>query len=337
MYDADPMKDPVWAPGKNQPFNVWLEMHKPSQLNPDDDQWISISNTAKIQTDSEGDEDLRNAADKAWKKVAILEKRMMAIQKNVHLPVRATRVGQKTKAVAEAEARDELIADLKRLAEESACTSGKWLVHPKASEVDSTWSVIARSVLSGPLRKVGVLYAKVGTTGDFDSGGKPACEIRIHVIDAWDACLVRQVMETFLVKHGICPTAVKADLYTAAGIARDNPCRLRSTIWRPDELTPGGAREIRRLSMQFAAKINPSPGSSSVYSPSRSSSSSMQDQVSQPSINTLPSGSQTRGRADFIAKVGVGATFTPADMSRKENPCCACNFKLQDPSATART
>jgi hypothetical protein len=50
---------------------------------------------------------------------------------------------------------------------------------------------------------------------------------------------------TLLCSHGIEPSAVKSDLYTLAGIDSHHPSKLRSSIWRPDEVVQGGKEEIK--------------------------------------------------------------------------------------------
>jgi hypothetical protein len=54
-----------------------------------------------------------------------------------------------------------------------------------------------------------------------------------------------QVLETLLTEHRLEPSAVKSDLYTLAGIDSNHPSKMRSTIWRPHEVVPGGNDAIK--------------------------------------------------------------------------------------------
>jgi len=53
------------------------------------------------------------------------------------------------------------------------------------------------------------------------------------------------VLEVLLIRHGIEPSAVKSDLYTLAGIDSNHPTKIRSSIWRPHEVIPGGNEAIK--------------------------------------------------------------------------------------------
>lgn len=56
----------------------------------------------------------------------------------------------------------------------------------------------------------------------------------------FDERRVRDVLLVLLESHGIEPTGVKPRLYAAAGIDSSHPSRIRTTVWRPTELIPGG-------------------------------------------------------------------------------------------------
>lgn len=56
---------------------------------------------------------------------------------------------------------------------------------------------------------------------------------------------MRNVCRVLLKDHGLEPSAAKSDLYTAAGIDSNHPTKLRSSIWRPYEVMPGGRDEVK--------------------------------------------------------------------------------------------
>lgn len=54
-----------------------------------------------------------------------------------------------------------------------------------------------------------------------------------------------KVLVALLTSHGIEPSAVKSDLYTLVGIDSSHPSKLRSSLWRPDEVIEGGKEAVQ--------------------------------------------------------------------------------------------
>ncbi|EIW68175.1 hypothetical protein TREMEDRAFT_63344 [Tremella mesenterica DSM 1558] len=140
----------------------------------------------------------------------------------------------------------------------SGWTVGKWLLFPKPHEIDKVWSVVASSVAHGPLRDAGVFLSKVAPKNTHNLESSHLICLYIH--DVYDLIAVRKVLETLIRHHGLEPTAVKSDLYTLAGIDSNHPTKLRSSIWRPYEVLPGGKTEVEALKEEFLS-ISSSGGS----------------------------------------------------------------------------
>ncbi|RXK41131.1 hypothetical protein M231_01534 [Tremella mesenterica] len=147
---------------------------------------------------------------------------------------------------------------LKQVSLRSGWTVGKWLLFPKPHEIDKVWSVVASSVAHGPLRDAGVFLSKVAPKNTHNLESSHLICLYIH--DVYDLIAVRKVLETLIRHHGLEPTAVKSDLYTLAGIDSNHPTKLRSSIWRPYEVLPGGKTEVEALKEEFLS-ISSSGGS----------------------------------------------------------------------------
>jgi hypothetical protein len=124
------------------------------------------------------------------------------------------------------------------------------MLFPKHLDVNATWSKLAPSVASGPLRAAGVFLAKVSTAPLRPDPSVPVPLGHTHVIclylaDIYDLAAVRRVLEVLLTQHGLEPSAAKADLYTLAGIDSGHRTKLRSSVWRPAEVVPGGRDEVK--------------------------------------------------------------------------------------------
>lgn len=55
------------------------------------------------------------------------------------------------------------------------------------------------------------------------------------------------MVTVLLTEHGIEPNSVKSDLYTLMGIDSNHPTKLRSTIWRVNEVIEGGGEAVKAL------------------------------------------------------------------------------------------
>ncbi len=126
------------------------------------------------------------------------------------------------------------MAKIARLGDQFGFATGKWLLHAESSyKVDNLWAHVARAVIQGQCG----ISAKVSPVDDLDSNAR--LESYRHVIciynnnfNNYDAVMD---LEKQIRKAGIkCPLQYKPDVYTALGIYRKNPWKLRPTTYHSD-------------------------------------------------------------------------------------------------------
>ncbi|KAJ7357822.1 hypothetical protein OS493_022632 [Desmophyllum pertusum] len=117
-----------------------------------------------------------------------------------------------------------ITADFVRdLAEKYAYKSGKWLIYSERARIDAIWKSVATAVVSGRLGTA----AKVSTRDPEES----THVICVYTEDFTDEEEVRAV-EKGLKEVGVTAQMLyKPDIYTTLGIYRNNPWRLKPTIY----------------------------------------------------------------------------------------------------------
>ncbi|ORX38481.1 hypothetical protein BD324DRAFT_621014 [Kockovaella imperatae] len=248
--------DFYWSPSDSIDIGTFLQKHKPSLFTTDETPWIWVRGVDGAKEDPERDDKHADALLRAKKILGWLEKRLMEIDHDDGIPLRAKK-GTMSKKQVRDEAHDTAKSDLKVISIDSGWTAGKWMLFPRHADVDRTWGVIATSVANGPLRDAGVKLAKVAPSrsGDEQNSTHVIC---VYVDDVYHLGSVRKILEALL-RHGIEPSAVKSDLYTLAGIDSNHSTKLRSSIWRPNEVMNGGAAEVKKLveSSRTTTKVGP--------------------------------------------------------------------------------
>ncbi len=124
--------------------------------------------------------------------------------------------------------RDQLEADIIKLAKQKKVTCGKWMLFPLPRDVDAMWSKIARGTVEARLG----CSAKVAT--DDGNNDKPERLICIYTDDFSDKADVRRVLnemrELGLVKNDRA-IYYKCDAYTYLDIVSSNEYKIRASMY----------------------------------------------------------------------------------------------------------
>ncbi|RSH77687.1 uncharacterized protein EHS24_003253 [Apiotrichum porosum] len=177
-----------------------------------------------------------------------MTKRYLAVEANDEIPVRAKK-GVKSKKAVRDEIHVEAAEAIKGIAQETKYVHGKWVLFANEN-VDSAWGKIARSIAFGPLKDVGVTAAKVAPKNLYEPDrGHVIC---IYFKDVYDKDLARRILVVLLKDHGLNPTGVKSDLYTLLDLDSQHPSKIRTTVWRPNEVIDGGAAAVKALQDEYS-------------------------------------------------------------------------------------
>lgn len=112
---------------------------------------------------------------------------------------------------------------VRQLAEKYSYKSGKWLIYSASAQIDEIWKSVAAAVVS---RSLG--HAAKVSPRDREKNTHVIC---VYTEDFTNKEQV-QAVEKGLRKIGVTSVmSYKADVYTTLGIYRDNPWRLKPTIY----------------------------------------------------------------------------------------------------------
>lgn len=141
--------------------------------------------------------------------------------------------------------RKELEQDLRKIAKETGCLSGKWMLFPLVADIDRVWCAVCKGVDAGKLGPT----AKVATNGGEVRNEREAHVrlICVYTKDFSDQKDVRRVLDALvemnLVKlpeddmgHGI---YYKCDAYTYLNIGSGNDYKLKASIYSSKEMLKG--------------------------------------------------------------------------------------------------
>ncbi|KAG5342607.1 hypothetical protein C0989_012112 [Termitomyces sp. Mn162] len=144
---------------------------------------------------------------------------MFGIAKNDEsIPLRSNKkTGVKSKKEVREQVQAEATEKLKEIAIKHGYVSGKWLIFASADKVDTIWSNLAKSLVSGPLASTFAYLAKVATSPESRESPNYQHLICVYIPDVYDKVRVTEVMKILLRNHGIGLSGVKSDLYTALG------------------------------------------------------------------------------------------------------------------------
>jgi len=141
--------------------------------------------------------------------------------------------------------RKELEQDLRKVAKETACLSGKWMLFPQVDDVDRVWRAVCEGVDSGKLGPT----AKVATNGG-EVRNERETHLRlicIYTKDFSDEKDVRRVLDALLemnlvklpeddMGNGI---YYKCDAYTYLNLGASNDYKIKASIYSSKEMLKG--------------------------------------------------------------------------------------------------
>ena len=138
--------------------------------------------------------------------------------------------------------RDKLEFDLLSAAKETDCTSGKWMLFPKPSHVNSSWSLVATATAKGELGHA----AKVATDEGDPNKARLICVYTENFGDKGD---VKRVLEKLLdlglaKRNGALAEGIviyyKSDAYTYLDIMGGNEYGLKASMFSSRDILSGG-------------------------------------------------------------------------------------------------
>lgn len=242
----------AWSPScaADVPLNTFLSKYKPSLVQDDGTKpWIWVQGSQAPQKDS-GEESAIQEAINLLKEVT---EKVEKIKNDSTIP---TRSNKKTGAKSKKELREaEQAKATERLTEistQKGYVSGKWLIFAPPEKVDTIWSAIATSLVSGPLSSTSASLAKVATCPKSETPNYQHL-LCIYLPNVYDKAAVIEVMRVLLRNHGMNVLGVKANLYTAIGLDSKHPSGIQSTVWKPNALIE--ASESKALKDAYFAEL----------------------------------------------------------------------------------
>lgn len=188
--------------------------------------------------------------------------RVEEIQNDSDIPLRANKKkGTRSKKEVREETQTAATNKLKEISVKYKYGTGKWLMFAPGDKVDTIWTNLAKSLISGPLSLTNAFSAKVSTSPKEEVPHYQHV-ICLYMPNVYDKDSVTKVMKVLLRNHGMNLTGVKPDLYTYIGIKSKHPSGIPSTVLKPGDLMKD--TEIKELKEAFYEEIkNPPPAASS--------------------------------------------------------------------------
>ncbi|KAG7359643.1 DUF1917 domain containing protein [Nitzschia inconspicua] len=210
-----------WNGNDDVPLREWLQRIRPSQHSSGDCSWIQVNNVNQSSPgfyrdsiDDDSDEEMMIDIDE-MPKFAKYEAPLNEITKIIKCGKRVSKASK-----------EKCVKEIMRLAKQDKETVGKWLVYVKPSEADEVWEKIARATALGYLG----CSSKIAPTAN---GQDESTVICVYVQDSTDKREVQRVLKTLYydlkVTSGL--SNFKPDIYTYLNIYRNNPWRLKPTLY----------------------------------------------------------------------------------------------------------
>ncbi|KAG6841374.1 hypothetical protein C0991_011714 [Blastosporella zonata] len=173
-----------WNSDSDLPLQDFLSKYKPSMVQNDGKKpWIWVQGSPPTQEDTGVDDALEEAS-------ALLKEvteKVEAIKNDASIPVRSNK---KTGAKSKKEVREQVQSDatekLKEIAIKHGYVSGKWLIFASADKVDTIWSSIAKSLVSGPLATTFAHLAKVATSPESQDSSNHQHLLCVYIPNVYD-------------------------------------------------------------------------------------------------------------------------------------------------------
>ncbi|KAF8578507.1 hypothetical protein K439DRAFT_1638792 [Ramaria rubella] len=239
-----------WCAGKSDlSIEEFTKKYKPSMVQNDGNKpWLWVRNMNIGGNDAKREESVKEA------KEILVETtdRIQKITDDDSIPVRSNKKTRaKSKKQLKEAAQNEATQKLKDAHNSHDYKSGKWLVFVAPDIVDTVWSRIATSMVTGPLSETVAYLAKVATTPANESSAQRV--ICIYMPDVFDKEKVTEIMRILLRNHGLNLSGVKSNLYTEIGLDSKHSSRIQSTIWKNTDLLKDS--EIKELKDAFYAGL----------------------------------------------------------------------------------
>ncbi|PFH52117.1 hypothetical protein AMATHDRAFT_74413 [Amanita thiersii Skay4041] len=220
-----------WSSKSELSLDDFLAKYRPSMVQNDGTKpwiWVQRGTVGPSNNDDNHFDAIVDATDLLTEYTARIE----SIKDDPSIPIRSSKKkGVRSKKESREELQAEAADKLKEVSLKYHYYSGKWLLFAPADKVDSIWSSLAKSLVSGPLASSSATLAKVSTS--------PATEVPFyqHVIclyipNVYDKEDVTAVMKILLRNHGFNLSGVKSTLYTLIGLSSKHPSGIQSTIWK---------------------------------------------------------------------------------------------------------
>ncbi|KAG5722215.1 UPF0696 like protein [Termitomyces sp. T112] len=232
-----------WNTDSVLPLQDFLTKYKPSMVQNDGKKpWIWVQGSAPTH-----EERTQEAIEEASALLKEVTQRVEAIKNDESIPLRSNKkTGVKSKKEVREQVQAEATEKLKEIAIKHGYVSGKWLIFASADKVDTIWSNLAKSLVSGPLASTFAYLAKVATSPESRESPNYQHLICVYIPDVYDKVRVTEVMKILLRNHGIGLSGVKSDLYTALGIDSKHASGLPSTTWKNSALiSDAESKELR--------------------------------------------------------------------------------------------
>ncbi|CAD6906021.1 unnamed protein product [Tilletia controversa] len=227
----------------------FLSAHQPSKTKNSADGWIWVRSARNPHANlsREEKEFFGEAVGQAMQVAEDVMKKAEEIKNDPNVPVRTSKKGPGRRDQLNKQG-DILLAELKKIGTSSpALATGKWMWFEPAEKVDTLFSVLARSLIDGPLARLGynepegpvVHTLKVATADSAKSDDRKDQQflICLYFDSIWEKKHAKEVLHSLAAEHGVHhPSAAKADLYTYVNLTSNHPTKARSSNWRPTEL-----------------------------------------------------------------------------------------------------
>ncbi|THH18113.1 hypothetical protein EW146_g2822 [Bondarzewia mesenterica] len=199
-----------WSPesASDLPLKDFLTKYKPSMVQDDGTKpWLWVRGSRASSEDMGEDAAIEEAAELLTEVTAKVEQ----IKNDKSIPVRSNKkTGAKSKKELRETEQASATEKLKVISVSHGYVSGKWLIFAPSDKVDTIWSTVATSLISGPLSATSAFLAKVATCPQSET---PSYQhvLYIYLPNVYDKDAVTEVMRVLLRKHGLNILGVKIE------------------------------------------------------------------------------------------------------------------------------
>ncbi|KAG6879913.1 hypothetical protein C0992_009577 [Termitomyces sp. T32_za158] len=168
----------------------FLTKYKPSMIQNDGKKpWIWVQGSAPTREDT----GMQEAMEEASALLKEVTQKVEAIKNDESIPLRSNKkTGAKSKKEVREQVQAEATEKLKEIAIKHGYVSGKWLIFASADKVDTIWSNLATSLVSGPLASTDAYLAKAATSPESQDSSNYQHLICVYIPDVYDKVKVTE-------------------------------------------------------------------------------------------------------------------------------------------------